>query len=56
MRNILLIKLTTEDFGETFKQANLASKYDIADFMKETDFDEKPVNTSKKLLQIKQDT
>ena len=32
-------KLTSESFTERLKQANLASKNDIADFVKKTDFD-----------------
>ena len=36
----LMIKLTSEDFTARLKQANLASKNDIANFIKKTDFDE----------------
>ena len=36
------------------KQANLTTKVDINDLIKETDFDNKPKNLNKKLLQIKQ--
>ena len=35
------IKITKEDFDERIKQANLASKNDIADFVKKTYFDKK---------------
>ena len=34
-------KLIKENFDERLKQENLASKNDIADFIKKTDFDEK---------------
>ena len=33
-------KITAENFAETLKQANLASKNDITDFVKKTDFDD----------------
>ena len=33
-------KLTSENFTARLKQANLASKNDIANFIKKTDFDE----------------
>ena len=48
-------KLTTESFTARLKQANLATKGDIADFVKKTDFDDKPKNLNKKsyLKQIK---
>ena len=36
-----LNKSTSENFASTFAQANLASKYDIANFMKKTNFDDK---------------
>ena len=36
-----LNKLTSENFTARLKQANLASKNDIANFVKKTDFDEK---------------
>ena len=35
-----LNKLTSENFTARLKQANLASKNDIANFIKKTDFDE----------------
>ena len=47
-------KLTTESFDDQLKQAIIASKNDIADFVKTRDFDEKLINLIKKLLQIKQ--
>ena len=47
-------KLTGQNFTERLKQVNLASKNDIADFVKKTDFAEKLINFNKKLLQIKQ--
>ena len=34
-------KLTEKNFAERLKQANLACKNDIADFVKNTNFDEK---------------
>ena len=37
-------------------QANLASKSDIANFVKKIDFDDKQKNLNKMLLQIKQST
>ena len=48
-------KLTVENFAAKLKQANLASKNDIADFIKQTDFDKKLRNMSKKLIQVNQD-
>ena len=40
MVNILLLKnLPADDFAATLKQANLASKNNIADFVKNADFD-----------------
>ena len=36
-------ELTKENFAERLKQANLASKNDIADSVKNTEFDEKPI-------------
>ena len=41
-------KLTSENFASTFAQANLASKNDIANFVKKTDFDDKLTNLNKK--------
>ena len=47
-------KLTTKSFDDQLKQAIIASKNDIADFVKTRDFEEKLINLIKKLLQIKQ--
>ena len=47
-------KLTADNFGRRLKQANLASKDDIADFVKKTYFDDKLKFSIKMLLQIKQ--
>ena len=43
MRNILLItnRLTSENFTARIRQANLATKNDIANFVKMTIFDKK---------------
>ena len=38
------IKLTAENFTARLKQANLASKSDIANFVKKIDFDDKLKN------------
>ena len=55
MINISLIKdfnkLTSEDFTARLERGNLASKSDIANFVKKTGFDDKP--KTKLLLQIK---
>ena len=49
-------KLTSENFASTFAQANLASKNDIANFVKKTDFDDKLTNLNKKnISSIKKD-
>ena len=48
------LKLTAENFAARLAQANLASKSDIANFVKKTDFDDKLKNLNKKLYQIKQ--
>ena len=54
MTNILLLQnLTAENFAARLAQANLASKRDIANFVKKIDFDDKLKNLHKKLLQIK---
>ena len=45
-------KLTTENFTARIKQANLATKRNIAGFVKKTDFDDKLKNQNKKLPQI----
>ena len=42
------IKLTAENFTARLKQANLARKNDIADFVKKMDFDDKLKNLNKK--------
>ena len=59
MINILLllnlIKLTAGNFGERFKQAKLATKDDIADFVKKTNFDDKLKKLIDKFLQTKQE-
>ena len=47
-------KLTADNFGRRLKQANLARKDDIADFVKKTYFDDKLKFSIKMLLQIKQ--
>ena len=41
MINMLLLKLMRENFAAKLKQAKLATKDDIADFAKKTNFDEK---------------
>ena len=43
------VKLTAENFTATLKQAILATEVDIADFVKETDFDNKLKNLNKKV-------
>ena len=44
------IKVTKENFDERIKQANIASKNDIADFVKKTYFDKKNLlNINKKV-------
>ena len=42
-------KLTAENFAATLKQANLASKSGIADFINKADFDNKLKNLNKKI-------
>ena len=49
-----LNKLTWENFTARLKEANLAIKNYISDFVKETDSDDKLKKWIKKLLQIKQ--
>ena len=51
MINISLLKLTSENFTARLARGNLASKSDIANFVKKTGFDDKP--KSEILLQIK---
>ena len=46
--------LTSDNFTARLEQANLASKNDVANFVKKTDFDDKLNIQIKKLLQIKQ--
>ena len=46
-------KLTAEDFAARLEQANLASKSDIANFVKETDFDDKLKYVNKKVISSK---
>ena len=47
-------KLTSDYFAARLKEADLASKKNIADFVKKTDFDKILKKLIKKLLQIKQ--
>ena len=49
-------KLTAENFAVTLKQTNLASKNDIANFVNNTDFDNKLSSFNKELTRIKQNT
>ena len=51
--NPLFIKLTAENFAARLAQANLASKSDIANFVKKTDFDDKLKNLNKKVTSNK---
>ena len=46
-------KLTAENFATRLAQANLASKSDIANFVKKTDFDDKLKNLNKKVTSSK---
>ena len=46
-------KLTKDSFTVRLKQANLATKGDIAAFVKKTDFDDKLKNLSKKVTSNK---
>ena len=46
-------KLTAESFTARLKQASLAIKGDIADFVKRTDFDDKLKNSNKKVTSNK---
>ena len=46
-------KFRAEVFAAGLKQVNLGSKNDIANFVKNTDFDFKVKHLNKKLLQIK---
>ena len=46
-------KLKKENFAERLKQANLASKNDIADFVRRTDLDRKLRKTNNKVTSNK---
>ena len=46
-------KLKSENFASRLAQANLASKNDIANFVKTTDFDDKLKNLHKKVTSYK---
>ena len=46
-------KLTEENFAATLKQANLATKADIDDFVPKTDFDDKLKKLNKKVASHK---
>ena len=46
-------KLTSENFAVNFAQANLESKNNIANFIKNTDFDDKLKNVNKKVISNK---
>ena len=60
---IIVISITTQElkswtadnFANKLKQAKLAIKTDIADFVKRAYFDDKLKSFHKKLLQLKQD-
>ena len=41
-------KFTAENFAARIKQADLETKADIANFIREADFDDKPKNLNKK--------
>ena len=43
-------KLTADNFAARLKQEDLTSKNDIADFVKNTDFDEQLKNYNKKFV------
>ena len=47
--------LTAQNFAARLKQANLASKNDIADSVKKTDFDGELKNFNKKVTLVRQD-
>ena len=51
--NLEFIKLTAENFPARLALANLASKSDIANFVKKTDFDDKLKNVNKKVTSNK---
>ena len=46
-------KLTAKDFTARLAQINLASKIDIVNFVKKTDFDDKLKNLNKKIISNK---
>ena len=46
-------KLTAENFAARLAQINLASKSDVANFVKKTDFDDKLKNLNKKVISNK---
>ena len=46
-------KLTAENFAPILAQANLASKIDIGNFVKKTDFDDNLKNSNKKVISNK---
>ena len=56
MINILLLQneLTGENFAARFKQKNLASQSDIANFVKGTDFDNKLKHVTSNKNQLKE--
>ena len=43
----MLLKLTAENFGARLKQANIATKGDVDDFVEKKDFDDKLKNLNK---------
>ena len=51
--NLEFTKLTAENFPARLAQANLASKIDIANFVKKTDFHDKLKNVNKKVTSNK---
>ena len=51
-----LNKLTSENFFARLTQANLANKKDMANFVKETDFDKKIKKSFKKMILQKSKT
>ena len=50
---INLKKLTSENVAARLAQANLASKDDITDFLKNTDFDDKLKNCNTRHIEVK---
>ena len=51
-----LNKLTSENFSARLTQANVANKKDMANFVKETDFDKKIKKSFKKMILQKSKT